>query len=59
MKRIDNNTVELTSGAEEAARDFFDDLLDRGSGIPEAVEETRKKFPLDNLSEEFYAWLGE
>ena len=46
------------------ATDFFDQKLDEGLGIPQAVAATRERYELlaDNaemLSEEFWAYLAE
>lgn len=54
MIRIDPHTVELTP-VEFAASDYFDELLDRGYGIHDAVDKI--KVEVIGLSPEFLEYL--
>lgn len=56
MRRIDARTVELDSAAERTAHRLFEDLLEVGSNIPDAVERVKADYP--DLSPEFYDWLS-
>jgi hypothetical protein len=52
VKRIDHQTVELTAD-EIGARDWFEDMLDRGAGIHDALDRMRAVLADPN----FAAWL--
>jgi len=56
MQRIDNSTVELDA-TEVIAKRTFNELLDSGYTIPQAVRGVRDYYP--ECSEEFFAYLGE
>jgi hypothetical protein len=57
MQVIDENTVGLYGKNESAAHRFFDDLLDQGFNIPDAVEKTKENFEV--ADQRFWLWLGD
>jgi CRISPR/Cas system-associated endonuclease Cas1 len=57
MEQIDKNTVQYTSDGERKADDYFNELLDKGYSILDAVELVKKWY--SNLDPAFYAWLSE
>ena len=63
MKRLNDRETELTD-EEMRASDYFDEQLDDGLGIPDAVAATRQRYEslaghVEQPSEAFWRWLGE
>jgi hypothetical protein len=58
MQRIDADTVHFDKNFESEAAGEFDDHLNSGLSVVQAVDEVRKKYGND-LSEEFYKYLAD
>jgi hypothetical protein len=63
MNRIDDRTVELTDDREERATNKFNELLDRGVGIPKAAKLALNRndtmLPPSFGDAAFVAWLSD
>jgi hypothetical protein len=57
MIRHNSQEVEFTRREEAEAARMFEDLLDEGKGIEEAVQLVEKAYVRDNLEPDFYVWL--